>query len=279
MLQYSESQKYGRPKELSNYSLFLNFFLKMKKVIAIALALGLFSGVYAADNTDVTITVNEGELTIDITDADGNTVATPGVTMSAVTSAFSDATSTGTLGEGAGGTNERITAYNPRTNGAFTVSIQSSDTEWLGATDVGDSPCIAGQTEVVLDDCRYNMGFANGGLGTGATAAGVATLTVDPSGGTMEQATPDPDQTPNPWSGLTARGTAGAPDNGLSLGASTVFGTTAEIITLFTSTDVVDEGNDQAILTLTGVGLTQNVPAGQAADTGGYSINLLLTIA
>ncbi len=266
----------------------------MKKVLAIALGLGMFSGVYAADNTDVTITVNEGVLDVDITDDVGNAVATPGVAMTAVTTAFADTTSTGTLGV----TGERIAAYNPRTNGAFTVSIQSSDTEWLGAT--GQDPavtgiggsCNAGQTWVDRDadtgvdgtggavgfdgpnECFYNMGFA------GTVAPGTATLTVDPAtAGLVEQATPDPDQLPNPWSGLTARGVAGAPDNGLSLGASTTFALTSSVITLLTSTDVADEGNDQAILTLTGVDLEQVVPAAQPADAGGYSLNLLLTIA
>ena len=216
----------------------------MKKLLAggalVALSLGMFSGTYAADSSELSVAVSAGTLSVDITDDSGTTVATPTVTMSGVTSGFGDQTTTGTLGV----SGQRIAVFNPTDTETWSVTIAAT----TGAT-------------AVWQGATYSFDFNEP-----TPVAGDGSLTVDPSVGTAEKAVINPAD--GSFSSLTASPT------GITLGTSDVFeqGTT-DSITVFTAGATAD---DYAVHTLTGVSLSQNVPSGQEADT--YTLDLTLTV-
>ena len=92
----------------------------------------LSSTAFAADNTNLSVTINPGSKGVDIVDGSGVTVATPGVAMSASNFDFNTTQhSTGTLGTAT----EKVRVYNPTTSAAFTVSIAAAAPTdmWVGA--------------------------------------------------------------------------------------------------------------------------------------------------
>ncbi len=213
-------------------------------------------------SANLTMTVGDGDLDVDIVDATAATVGSPTTAMTAITTAFVDDTSTGTLGTAS----EQIYIYNPTATQSWSLTIAPTDghasAEWIGATDAGDSPCLANQTEVVVDDCRYNMDFND-------PAAGAGQFTIDPSGGSLAQVTLN-----FTTGAFDSEDTSGPAIAGLNLPAAVPFdqGTPADS-TLITSTTSAA----YRIYRLQGVSLSQVVPAGQPADA--YTINFTLTVA
>ncbi len=213
-------------------------------------------------SANLTMTIGDGVLDVDIVDADAGTVASPTTAMTAVTTAFVDETTDGVLGLAT----QQIYAYNPTVGSAWSVTIAPTDghtnAQWVGATDVGDSPCAAGQTEISPTDCRYVMDFND-------PAAGAGQMSIDPqTNGELGLVTLDFND-----------GTFGSEDlsagavSGLSLPSAVSFdqGSPADI-TLINST----ASAAYRIYRLQNVDLSQVVPAGQPADN--YSINFTLTI-
>ena len=124
-------------------------------IISIALMFSI-TAVFAADNTDLSITINAGSLDVDIVDASGDTVADPGVAMSVITFGFEEGSSTGTMGSSV----EKIRVYNPTAISTWSLSLAATS----GATALWST-----SGSETMD---YNQ---DGG----------AQMTIDPSGGTI----------------------------------------------------------------------------------------------
>ena len=258
----------------------------------VALSIGFFQGVEAANDTDLNITISDGTLDVDIRTQEGIAVASPLITMDAITSSFTDATSTGVFGEDDEGEDQRIVAFNPRDDEVFSVTINGTyadNDSWYGLIDHG-ATCPAGLDNAVVwtaanggdDRCYYVMDYA------AAETAGNGYLKINPQSGSIEEITP------NPAKNIAAGGANCAEDlpspgdtpcfvspltevtdleaANITLGPDFKFdGTTPAA--LFSATS---GANDYTIFSLIGVGLSQNVPAQQPADS--YLINLTLDI-
>lgn len=219
----------------------------MKKAIGLALG-GLLSivaitggVVYAADNTDVTQTINAGTLTADIRDASRVPVASPTFAMSATTFSFSCQSSVGTIGSDS----QRLYVDNPDTaDSGWTLSAAATD----GATGLWEN---GGATNTF----DYNDPTSAGCDDSADTDTKAGQLTIDPSAGT-----------------LMADCTSCATTN-ITKGSSSAFNQgTVDSITLLNAAAGSD---DIGRWYLTGVSTSQTIPADQPVDN--YSINLTIT--
>lgn len=179
-----------------------------------------------------------GTLTTDIVDAGGSSVTNPSIAMGAVATAFSYQTVNGTLGV----STQKIRTDNSTGNAQWTLTI---------AADSGPTALWSAGTPKY----DFNDPTANAGDGGDADSYG-GQMTVNPSAGTL---------TPK----------SGCANTGLTLGSSASFSEgVTNSITLLTA------GSSAAIRTcywdLTGVSVSQTIPAEQAA--GNYSLNMTLTV-
>lgn len=191
----------------------------------------------AASNSTLSQAITAGTLAIDIVDSGGTTVASPAVTFAGATYSYATQQTTGTLGT----SSERIRVYNPTATAAWTASIAGSAT-----TAVWDA---TGATDYDFNDAS-GSGYTDG-------------ADTDSFGGQLAVAP----------AGATLAGVSGCSTSNISLGSNSAFveGTT-DSISIASSTT----GATFCRWDITGVGLTQNLPAGQA--TGNYSLNLVLSI-
>ncbi len=214
-------------------------------LLAIIMTCGFnIPGIVAAttDTTNLTQAINAGALSVEFVDASYVTVASPNVTMGAITFSFSSQLATGLLGTNT----ERLYWENPdAADGGYVVTMAAT----AGTTSCWDlasgGSCAAGD---------YDFNDVSGATdGVDADSLG-GQLTVDPSVGT-----------------LTARtGTT----TGMTKGSSTAFNEgTVDSITLVTAAAGAD---DITRTYITGVSLSQNVPAMQGA--GSYTVNMTVTI-
>lgn len=200
----------------------------------------------AASSSQFNQTINAGSLATDIKDASRVSVANPSVTMGAVTFSFNCLTG-GSAPTGTFGTNtERIYVENPgAANNGWTLTLAATG----GVTTLWQN---AGTTQ--------NYDF-NDPTGSGCTDGGDADskggqLTVDPSVST-----------------LTADCTSCATTN-ITKGSSTGYNQgTTDSVTLLNAAAASD---DFGRWYLTGVNMSQTIPAEQPADS--YNINLTLTV-
>ncbi|TXG76236.1 hypothetical protein E6Q11_05030 [Candidatus Dojkabacteria bacterium] len=197
--------------------------------------------VFAASNSDFTQIINAGVLSTDIVDNSGNTVANPSVPMTTQNFSFNCQTSTSV---NPFGTNtQRIYASNPDAadNGwTLTVAAASPTTLWqnTGNTQNYDFNDVNGCTDGADGDSRGGQ------------------LTINPATGTI---TPD---------------CSGCNNTGITTGTSAGFveGTTNSITLINAASNSQDIWRGY----LTGVGVSQAIPAQQAADS--YTLNLVVTI-
>jgi len=220
---------------------------KFTKVAASALAivgvaLSLTTVTYAANNTNVTQTINSGTLVTDIRDASRVTVASPTFAMAGTTFSFNCQTTTGTIGSAS----QRLYVDNPgAANAGYTLTLAAT----AGATGLWNNagvsqsfdfndPTTAGCTDGADAD-------AKGGQLTVNPAA--ATLTADCSSCTV--------------TGIT-KGTATAYSQAVT-----------DSVTLLTAAAGSD---DVGRWYLTGIGLSQAIPGEQPNDS--YTINLTATV-
>ena len=198
--------------------------------------------VSAATAPNITQVINSGALTLDIRDASRSSVASPAFGLSALTFSFNCQTSTGTIGSDS----QRIYVDNPgAASNGWTVSIAATG----GATSTWAN---SGATR----NFDYNDPTA-AGCSDGADADTVAgQMSLDASAGT-----------------LTADCTTCSVSN-IAKGTATAFsqGTTDSITLLNASASASSTGRWY----LTGVGVTQTIPAEQQVDN--YSINLTATV-
>ena len=191
---------------------------------------------HAAPNSTFNQTINAGTLATDILDASRVPVASPSVTMTPATFSFTCQTTTGTFGTNT----ERIYVTNPDAadNGwTLTLAATAGTTAlWSTGIDFNDTTGV-GCTDGVDTDTKAGR------------------LTVDPSVATI---TTD---------------CASCVVTNVAKGSSTAFaeGTTNSVtlLTAAAASDDIWRGY------LTGVGLSQTIPAETAA--GSYSINMTLT--
>lgn len=192
--------------------------------------------IYAESNTNFSQTI-DGNLGINIVDESGSSVAVPAVSFSSMTFSMNSQTSTGVLGTNA----ERVRVTNPTSSATWTASLAATNgptTQWTGT------------------DRSYDFNDSTAGATDGADA--------DSVGGQM---------TINPVSGSIA-GVGATLTNNVSLGASNAFAQG-----IMDSIDLMSAGagaQSPGEWDLTGVGLSQSVPAGQAAQS--YSIQMTLTV-
>lgn len=201
----------------------------------------LVPSVFASSTSNFTQVINPGVLTVDIVDGSYVTVGSPSVTFPAVSFNFACHTNTGTLGTAT----QQIYIKNPdAADNGWTVSIAGSATTalWNGT------------------GASYDFNDSTGsGCTDGADTDTVGgQLTVDPSVGT-----------------LAVGACASCATTSITKGSSTAFvqGTTDSITVL----NAAAASNDIGDWKLTGVSLSQKIPAEQAAAAD-YNINMVLSI-
>ena len=218
---------------------------RLNITVALTFAIAMTVGatfVLAASTSSFTQIINPGTLAVDIVNASYVSVASPVVAMTDATFSFSCQSSTGTFGT----TTEQILVRNPHAaNDGWVVSLAAATTSavWDGAASDFDfnDPTSSGCTD------SADAGDAVGGQ-----------MTVDPSVGT-----------------LAAGPCAVCTTANITKGSSAAFneGTTDTITVL----NAAAASNDVGIWKLTGVSISQTIPAEQEAASD-YDINMVLTI-
>ena len=200
--------------------------------------------------SDLTQAINAGSLSVDILDASRNPVSSPSLAFTAKNFSFDcqygGNASTGTLGTNS----ERLYAINPSasTPNGWNVTIAATG---------GPTATWANTGATQKFDFNDPTG-TNAGCSDGADADSLAgQLSVDPSVSTVNL-----DCASCTTSGIT-KGSASAFDEG-----------TTDSVTLLSASSGADNPWRGY---LTGVGLSQTIPAEQAADSS-YSINMTATI-
>ncbi|MCW1930672.1 MAG: hypothetical protein KIH62_005205 [Candidatus Kerfeldbacteria bacterium] len=214
------------------------------KIAAVAAAASILvpaSFAFATGTSNFQQTINPGTLATGIVDGSYVAVGSPSVTMSAATFAFTCQTVTGTFGT----SGQKIYIVNPdAADNGWTLTLAAS-----AATDVWN-----GVTSTYDFNDPTSSGCADG-------------ADADSIGGQM---------TVNPAAATLAVGAcASCTTSNISKGSSTAYnqGTTNNI-TLLTA---AASSNDVGDWTLTGVGISQTLPAEQAAASD-YNINMVLTV-
>lgn len=215
--------------------------------LLVALTLLIGQQVQAASNSDLNQSINNGTLSTDIRDASRNSVASPSIAMSAATFSYACLSGgnapTGTLGSDS----QRLYVDNPgAANNGWTLTI--------GAT--------AGPTALWQNggnSANYDFNdTASSGCADGAdtdTRAGQLTINASPATLTTD--------------------CASCSTNSITKGSSTAFAEgVTDSVTLLNAAAASD---DYGRWYLTGVGLSQTIPAEQTVDN--YTLNLTLTVA
>lgn len=210
--------------------------LAMAGLLVWSFYFGFIAAVNAASTTDLSQTINAGSLSVDIVDASGDSVSSPSVSFSSQSFSFDSATTTATLGS----SSEKIRLSNPTGTASWSVTLAATD----GSTGYWSD---GGSNTFDFNDSAYS------GDGSDSDSRG-GRLAVDPSGGTIT-------------------GVSGCSTSNVSLGSSSAFdeGTT-DSITLFSANS---SASTFCRWDLTGVSLSQSIPAAQAGAT--YTINMTLT--
>lgn len=212
-------------------------FYSIGLVASLFFSISIFSSVFAANTVSLSATVS-GSLNVDIVDSNGDTVGSPSVTMSGISySNTASQTSTGTMPSGT----DKIRVTNPTTTATWSLTIAATS----GAT-------ATWTTGAVTFD--FNDSTASAGDGADADSVG-GQLTVNPNAGTLA-------------------GTGSTATTNVSKGSSTAFveGSTNSVTVLSASAGAAAPGQWD----LTGVSLSQTVPAQQVAGT--YTLGFTLTI-
>jgi len=211
-------------------------------LVATVVAVGAPTSTSAANNTNVTQAINAGTLTTDIRDASRNPIASPTFALAATTFSFNCQTTTGTIGS----SSQRLYVDNPgAANNGFTLTIAAT----------------AGATATWANGGVTQTFDFNDPTGAGCTDGGDA----DSKGGQL--------QLDASASTLTADCST-CSTTGLTKGSSTAFSqAVTDSITLLTAASGSD---DVGRWYLTGIGVSQTIPAEQPNDN--YTINLTVTV-
>lgn len=234
--------EYFQYKEQSN---------KMKKIlqriVVAVIAVGAvgavgFTTTYASNNASVTQTISAGTLTTDIRDASRVSVASPVFPITAASFSFNCQTSTGTIGSNT----QRIYVDNPSSaNNGWTLTIAATS----GATATWAN---TGSTQTLDFNDPTSSGCSDG-------------ADADSKAGQM---------TLNAAAGTLTTDCSTCSTTSITKGTSTAFSQgSTDSITLLNAAAASD---DVGRWYLTGVGVSQTIPAEQPADS--YSIGLTATV-
>ena len=146
----------------------------LSSLLGLSLVLGASGGAIASD-TELSIAVTPGVLSVGIVDSAGDPVAAPGVNLSGITFSFAEQNSTGTLGS----SDERIVVANPTATSTWALSIAATggdSAQWSdGASNTMDYNDPAGARLSVdpsaLNITKISDGSAASGVTLGALAA------------------------------------------------------------------------------------------------------------
>ena len=147
----------------------------MKKIMSgVAASSLVLTGFAFAANTDLAIQINDGIISVDIVDANGDAVPAPGVAMSPIAYSFQDQATTGTLGIEA----EKIRLSNPTSVSTWSVSIAATDGEaavWTDGTSTMDyNDSLGGR--LTIDPSTATIVEANGQAIDGVNVGSLATF-------------------------------------------------------------------------------------------------------
>ncbi len=190
---------------------------------------------WASNLTTLSQSITAGTLSVDIVDASGVTVGSPAVSFNSMTFNFDKATTTGTFGT----SSQKIRLSNPTATAAWSVTLAATSGATTTWTD-GGSNTFDFNDPAYADD------------GGDADSVG-GRLAVDPSVASLA-------------------GVSGCSTSNVSLGSSSAFNEgVTNSVTVYSSTTAAT----YCRWDLTGVALSQSIPAGQKGAT--YSLNLTLT--
>lgn len=226
------------------------FFLKSRELVLFVFIMTvlLTAAVVAQVNTKLTISITASTLALSILDASNALVASPSVTFNSYTRANACGSATGSLGVAA----QKIRISNPgAADNGWTLKVAAQG----GTTSLWTSSGDNNKKFDFNDPGNGSNGCTDKAVG-GDTDGFAGQLTVNASGATLTAVT-------------------GSADN-ISKGASAAFneGTTDSITLLNAAAGSSDFGSWD----LTGVALTQKIPANQVAASD-YELSLQLTLA
>lgn len=200
--------------------------------------------VFASSATTFSQTISDGSLSVDIVDGSAVTVGSPAVAFGGLTFSFSSQTATGTLGAAS----QKIRVFNPTSTATWSVSMAATS----GATALWTTGSVT-----------YDFNDSNtDGTDDADTDTKGGRLTVDPSVATV--------------AGVPDNSTC-SPSTGITKGSSSSF---KEVATAVTSITLLSGGASATTYCrwdMTGVSLSQVVPASQVSGT--YSLSFTITIA
>jgi hypothetical protein len=212
--------------------------IKQSSIFALALMLLVGINASASNQSELSQTISDGSLSVDIVDGAGSPVASPSVTFGGLSFSFSTQDGTGTLGTAS----EQIRAYNPTSGEVWSVNMAATS----GATALWND---GGSNDYDFNDSSsYTDGGDADGVGgqlnvdplTSSSIAGVGTCTTT----------------------NVSAGTADAFDEG-----------TTDSIDLMSAA----AGSDQYCRwDMTGIDLLQEIPAAQVSGT--YTIDMTMSI-
>ena len=212
--------------------------LNSKKWLFLAISLIFVGGTtaYAATTPQLNQTINDGSKSVDIVDGSGSPVASPTANFGALTFSFATQDATAT---GIFTSSQKIRVYNPTSTATWAVNIAGSapTATWTSGSNHYDFNDSAGYTDGADTD-------SYGGQ-----------MTVDPSGATIA-------------------GVSGCSTSNVTAGTSDSFieGTNNSI-------DIFSGASGAATYCrwdLTGIDLTQKIPAGQVS--GSYTLSMTITV-
>ncbi|MBU4455004.1 hypothetical protein KJ586_00620 [Patescibacteria group bacterium] len=218
-------------------------------VLVFTSTIGVGTYVLASSTSNFTQTINPGTLSVDIVDASYVTVGSPSVAMNAATFSFACQTITGSFGTAS----QQIYVKNPdAADGGWSVSLAgttATTTVWASAGTPFDynDPAGSGCTDTAHAQDTDSVG---------------GQMTVDPSAGTLAV-------------GQCATCVTTNVTKGSSAAFDAVNATPINSITILTGAAA---SNDIGDWKLTGVSISQKIPAEQPADSD-YDVNMVLTIA
>ena len=220
--------------------------IKTKILLAIALTSIVLSFlqatyVFASNATSFSQTISDGAQSVDVVDSNGDAVSSPSVTFGGLTFSFSSQTATGTLGAAS----QKIRVYNPTSDDTWTVSVAATS----GATAVW----TAGGNTYDFNDSNTD------GTDDSDTDSKGGRLTVDPSVGTLAAVSPCSSTT------------------NVSKGSSSSFREIAAAVSSITLLTGASGSSTYCRWDLTGISLSQVVPAVQVSGT--YTLSFTITVA
>lgn len=210
--------------------------LSIDSLSDILISSGSGSGSFPVNISGLTNLIS-GSLTVDIVDSDGSTIANPSLAMDPINFAFISQTASGTLGV----SSKKIRIDNNSGNAQWTLSIAATGgntSVWSGAGNTYDFNDISagGNDGADLDSYGGQMNFN----------PGIAVITPE----------------------------SGCETTGLTLGSPSSFAEgVLDSVNILSANSSAQTG---CYWDLTGIGISQTIPAEQVTDN--YSINMTLTI-